>query len=502
MSNMIPLDLLVDVTSTGVRDTFTVNKLPTILMVKNNPLLPNKEFQEVLTATSAKTYFGSTSYVADFADTYFGVISKKATKPDRLWVYTLTESGQAEVIKGARVTSAVMTLNGDFGIKLGATTENFTVNLTDAVSYSACATLIQTEIRTSTNIALSSATVAFSAITGGFILTLSDLATYNASIVAGTTNDIHSQLGLTVAEGATFIPLITAKTFEEGLSAIDTNNGNYYAITTGFDLTINETIDELAIFGAFINGSNDRFVGVYAWNNSQIFVSDSGVMVLYEGYNGLCIDTKQKNTTNAFICGLISAMNLSLVAGNYNLAWNDASIFADVAVTDGEKYNAIKINKANAPSKFGILGQDDTIYMNGTILGSKTDSLNIYVCNSFLKFAIQIALYNMSKAQDIISLRGTRGIGFITSYLNEVFNSAVNANIIVRGATLTTTEKNVVVSAFPDNADKALDQIARQGYYYEVTSIDTVTKEMYITNAYMSNKPVDKIIVNNYILGA
>lgn len=502
MSNMIPLDLLVDVTSTGVRDTFTVNKLPTILMVKTNPLLPNKEFQEVLTATSAKSYFGSTSYVADFADTYFGVISKKATKPDRLWVYNFAETGQAEVIKGAKVTSAVMTLNGDFGIKLGSTTENFTVNLVGAISYSAVATLIQTEIRTSTNIALSGATVAFSAITGGFILTLSDLATYNASIVAGTANDIHSQLGLTVAEGATFIPLITAKTFEEALSAIDTNNGNYYVIATGFDLTIDVDTDELAELGTFVHGSNDRFMAVYSWSNAQIFTSDSGVMTKYEGYNGLFIDTKQDTTTNAFICGLISAMNLSIVAGNYNLAWNDASIFADVAITDGEQYNAMKVNKANAPSKFGILGQDDTIYMNGTILGSKTDSANIYMCNSFLKFAIQIALYNMSKAQDIISLRGTRGIGFVTSYLNEVFNSAVNANIIVRGATLTTTEKNVVISTFPNNSDKALTQIARQGYYYEVTRIDTVTKEMYITNAYMANKPVDKIIVNNYILGA
>lgn len=502
MSNMIPIDLLIDVTSTGVSDTFTVTKLPTLLIVKNNPLLPQKEFVEVLSATSAKTLFGSDTYVADFVDTYFGVVSKKATKADRLSIYTWAEAGQAETIKGVKVTSAVMTLNGDFGIKLGATTENFTVNLTGATTYAQVATLLQTEIRTSLNIALSSATVTYSAYTGGFVLTLSDLATYNAYIVAGTANDIHNKLGLTVAEGATFIPLNTAKTFEEALSAIETNNGNYYVITTGFDLVIDETTDQLQELGVFVHGSNDRFMAVYGWNNAQIFVSDSNVMDKYEGYNGLFIDTKLATTTNAFVCGLISAMNLALASGNYNIAWNDASVFSTVAITDAQQYEAMKVNKANAPSKFGVLGQDDTIYMNGTILGSKTSSVNIYLCNSFLKFAMQIALYNMSKAQDIISLRGKRGVGFITSYLNEVFNKAVGANIIVTGSTLTVTETNVVISNFPNNAQKALDQIARNGYYYEVTNIDTVTKEMYITSAYMANMPVDKIIVNNYILGA
>ena len=42
----------------------------------------------------------------------------------------------------------------------------------------------------------------------------------------------------------------------------------------------------------------------------------------------------------------------------------------------------------------------------------------------------------------------------------------------------------------------------KNGFYYAVSSINTVTKELYITQAYMANAPVKKIIVSNYILGA
>jgi len=504
MSSAIPLDLLVDVTSVGVQDAFTIGKLPTILIVKKNPLLPNKEFMEFTNATAVKTTFGVSSYAGGFSDVYFGVTSKKATKPDRLTVYTWAEDGQAESIKGAKLAASVLTLSGDFGVKLGETTENFTVDLSGAISYAAAATLIQTQINTSLTPALATATVTYSAVTGGFIVTLGTLTENNMEIVAGTANDIHEKMGLTIGEGATFIPLIEAKTFEEALMAIGENNGNYYAITTGFDLVIDEDtgVDELKDLGEFVHGSNDRFMAVYSWTNNQLFVGDSGATEAYEGYNGLVIDTALGDYTNAFLCGLISAMNLSLIAGNYNLAWNDASIYSTVAINDRTKYEAMKTNKVNAPAKFGILGQDDTIYMNGTILGSKTDSINIYLCNSFLKFALQIALYNMQKSQDIIGLRGTRGFGIVASYMDEVFNGAVSANIIATGATLTVTERNVVISNFPNNAEKALEEIQKRGFYYEVNRIDTVTKELYITQAYMGNMPVDRIIINSYILGA
>ena len=507
MSKALPLDLLIDITSQGVRDTFTLGKLPTILIEKANTDLPNPEFTEVLRgipdgAGIAKSLFGFTSNVGKFADIYFGVTAKGASKADRLWVYNWAESGQSEAIKGAKVDNSVFTLNGDFGIDLNNTVENFTVDLTEAISFTEAATIIQTEIRTSLNPVLSNATFTYNATTGGFVLSLATIDEYNVKFVAGSLDDIHDKLGMTNLEGALFIAHITAKTFDEALSAIAGYNGSFYVITPNFQLTIDSNTDELKTFGQFINNSNDRFMGVYSWINKSLLVMGSKATEKYEGYNGLLIDCQLNDFQGAFICGLIASINLSLVAGNENLAFQDNTIFQTSALVETQQYQALEENKANAPSKFGILGQDDTIYQSGAILGNKTSTANVYLCNSYLKFALQIALYNMFKAQKLISLRGKNGFGIISSYMNEVFENAVASGIIVAGAELTTTERNSIITNFPNNAEDAINAIQRDGFYYQVNRIDTVTKEMYITQAYMANTPVSKIVINNYILGA
>lgn len=502
MSKALPLDLLIDVTSQGVSDTFTLGKLPTILVTQADTSLPNAEFTQLLSTTSTKETFGFDSGVADFADIYFGVTAKGASKADQLWVYNWTETGQAEAIKGATVGSTIFGLTGDFGIDLNGTVENFTVDLTSAISYTEAAGIIETEINTSTTDALAAATFTYNVLTGGFVLYLGELGEFEVEFVDGTASDIHDQLGMTSLEGSLFIANIVGKTWEQSLTEINNYNGSFYVITPNFQLTIDENEDQLQEFGQFINNSNDRFLGVYSWANASLGVSGSGATDLYEGYNGLFIDWQLNDNQGAFICGLIASINLSLVAGNENLAFQDNTIFQTSALVDPSKYSAMEQNKANAPSKFGILGQDDTIYQTGTILGTKTDSANVYLCNSYLKFAIQISLYNMFKSQKLISLRGTTGRGIIFSYLNEVFENAVRSNIVVTGATLTTTETNSLITNFPDNAEGAIESVEKYGYYYEVNRIDTVTKEIYITQAYMANMPVSKIIINNYILGA
>lgn len=508
MSKALPLDLLISVTSQGVRDTFTLGKLPTILIEKANTSLPNPEFTEVLRgipdgSSIAKSKFGFTSGVANFASIYFGVTAKGASQADRLWVYNWAENGQAEAIRGAKVDTSVFLLNGTFGININETIEPFTVDVTGSLSFAEVATRIQTVINESEIPALETATFTYNTTSGGFVLSLGVINEFNVSFVStGSGTDIHDKLGMTTLEGALFIPYITAKTFDEALSTIGGYNGSFYVITPNFQLTIDSNVDELDKFGKFINSSNDRFMGVYSWKNKSIFVLGSEATKKYEGYNGLLIDAQLNDYQGAFTCGLIASINLSLVAGNENLAWQDNTIFSANTPTTEKQFLAMKENKANAPCKFGVLKQDDTTYQNGTILGTKTNVANVYLCNSYLKFALQIALYNMFKAQKLISLRGKAGFGIISAYMKEVFENATLSGIIVPDATLTTTERNFVISTFPANAELAIQSIEKVGYYYEVNRIDTVTREMYITQAYMANVPVDRIIINNYILGA
>lgn len=502
-NTFVSLDQFVDVTSTSVQDVFSLAKLPTLAITEANTSIPQEEFTEIIGTTQAQAIFGIDSPVSKFANVHFGVISKAATKVDRMFVYNWAKDGQHEAIRGGAITNAVMQLNGGFGISINGTVEQFEVDLTGSISFAEVASKLQTEIRTSTNPVLATATVTYSTVNKGFILiTSGDLEEYNILFVEGATNDIHNKLGFTTYEGGKNLPMLPSLTFEEVLARIKVANGAYYLITPLFEFSVDDTPVLLKALGEWTHNSNNRFASLYSWKNKALLDVSSGATVPYEGYNGLIIDYPVSDYQNGFISGLISAMNLSLVAGNYNIAWNDATIYSENALSEDAEYVGLKRNKGNSPVRTGILGQDDTIYMPGTILGSLTDSINVYVCNSYLKFAQQMAIYNMEKAQRIIALRGMKGIGTISLYLDEVYNNARDAEIIVAGAELTTTERASVISNFPKNPDKALENLYNFGYHYEVNRIDTVTKEMYITQVYMANIPVDRIIVNNYILGA
>lgn len=500
MSGYVSLDKLIDITSSSVTDAFSLSKLPT-LAIRKADSIPNGEFTEVTGITSAQNLFGVSSDVAKFATKHFAVVSKNATKVDRMFVYNWAEDGQAESLRGGAITNSVMALSGDFGISLNGVVENFTVDLTSATTFAEVATALQTEIRTSTKLALANATVTYVAQFKAFVLTLAVKEEFNVSVVAGTANDIHDTLGWTTNEGVKFIEFLPARTFAEVLNRIKAVNGAYYLITTLFSFDTLTELDDLIEVGEWVHASQNRFSFLYSWANKQLLDASSGSTSSLIGFNGLIIDYPTEEYQNGYVAGLISSLNLSLVSGNSNIAFNDASIFSTPIEKD-ENYDGLEANRANAPVKFGILGQSDTIYMLGLIMGSLTDSINVYICNSFLKFAQQIALYNMFKSQKIISLRGGKGFGTIKLYMDEVFNNAVASNIIVTGAELTTSEKASLIDNFPNNAEKAQLEVSKFGYYYEVNRVDTVTKEMYITQAYMANMPVRKIVINSFVLGA
>ncbi|WP_299546051.1 DUF3383 family protein [uncultured Helicobacter sp.] len=510
----LPLDLIIDVTSVGVKDTFTIGKLNTIIIEKYNEALPIEKFTQVANLQQAQSIFGFDSPVVDFASVYFGFLSKSATKCDYLFVYSWSEADLPAVLKGGKAPalSVLKTLNGGFNITIGKTTATIkNLDLTGATDFANAASLIQQAIngaegQTSNN-NFTDAVVSYSPITGGFIVKsglkgAGETISYISAPTDGT--DISGSLGLREIDGARIIEGDNgANTFAEALKEISDNNGNYYLISPNFEFDDVET--DLTAFGQFLNTSNDRFAGVYSWSNPQLDILNSGATQAYEGYNGLIIDNKKQDYQNALLCGIISALDLTKNGGNYNIAFNDATSFQVKAISDRMAYEAMVANKANAPCKFGVLGQDDTIYMDGTILGNKTSSINVYVCNSFLKFKQQIQLFNMFKAQKLIGVRGSQSQAIVYSYLDSVFQEAVNANIIAQGVSLTTTERTSVIDTFRglvDDISQVIEKLETSGYFYIISDINVTTREISITEAYTANTPAKKIVINNYILGA
>lgn len=625
----LPLDLIVDITSSAVKDTFMIGKLNTLCINKYDPNNPQPKFVEAHQLSDIIGTYGLDSAMYGFGGVYFGVISKSATRADTLYIYNWSKENVAPFLNGARITllDDIQSLRGSFILAINGIEREVAIDFDLVTSFSEAGEKLQEAIR-SAGIGLDAeseklfsevkayynpVTQGFTIVSGGtgdgntisfalpytaqkvepievvqsvadidsidnpltlkesefytlnftglptntsfkityndvagttqeealtlagnkltipndLIVNLINLQATNVKLIANDpdddnaqanprevevnivleanpiTEDIHDKLGLTQDEGATAEAGYNGlETLSEVLADIEGNNGNYYVLTTAF--AFDDIRAQLHEFGKFLNASNDRFLGVYSWNSKGI-ITTKGFLKEFQGYNGLVIDYQTMPYQQGLVCGYISAMELNNPSGNYNIAFNDATIFSGNALTETIHYQNLVNNKANAPCKFGILGQDDTIYMDGTCMGSKTNSINIYCANSFIKMNQQIALFNMFKSQKMIAVRGRQTQGVVRAYLDDVFTKAVKANIICRGATLTTTEVQMVKNTFVDYVDD-LDQLIRDiennGYFYAVTDFDLVNKTMNIVEAYVANTPAKKIIVNIYILGA
>lgn len=500
MSLALPLDLLVDITSQSVGNpTFTIGKLPTLLITKYNSAVPNAQFTSFTTLNAVKKAFNVDS-VQNFASNYFGFTSKNATKADLLAVYNWSTTDTPAAIKGATAPSVatLATLNGNVVFTIDGVSETIVLDFSGVSTLTAAATVIQTALNAKDG-GFKNATCEFSSFTDGFIIkTGTTGANASISISAAADSDLSTSLGLSAGEGAEFISGYKATDFDGALTAIDEQNGNYYIITTDFEFDTLES--DLITFGAWLKNSNGRFLGIYS--DANILTLDTEFL---DSYDGLLLDYKLADSQNGLVCAYFSSLNLSKANANVNIAFNDATLFSTKAITERAVFEKLEAKKLNAPCKFGILGQDDTRYMNGDIFGTLTQSANVYFANSYIKFQEQIALYNMMSSGKLIGIRDLQSLNTAQGYIAEVFENSVKARLIAVGATLTSDEKSAISQIFDgvvDSVEDVYNAVSQYGYFFKITDIDTKSKTLTITQIYMANAPVRKFVIANYILGA
>lgn len=347
--------------------------------------------------------------------------------------------------------------------------------------------------------AFTDASVIYSTQTSGFIIS-SGTKGADSSISAiespSAETDISEQLGLSQANGARVINgLDSIPSFTALLDLIQAENGAYYVLQFDTDLSDDNQLE----FAKFINNSSDRFLGIINTQDSAI-ISQENALQAYLSYNGVLIEYTKDKSPLGLSAGIISALNFKQNGGNTNIAFNSASAFKNIAITDKAQFKTLEANNANSILKFAQIGQSQVWYGMGNIQGTKTNNANVYIANSYLMFQLQFSLANMIDSQGLIGMRGNANESIILAYLQDVFTGGVNAGIIVGGAELNTTEKQTILSAF--KKESAITAIERQGYYYTIDSIDLVNSTINISTAYIANKAVKKLVINNYILGA
>ena len=311
--------------------------------------------------------------------------------------------------------------------------------------------------------------------------------------------DISGLLSLTKEKGAVvFDGRDAIGSFDNVLSEIKTDNGAYFVLA--FDWELSEA--ESQTLGEFVDSSNNRFLGIVNSTNANL-TTQEGASDRLKGYNGIILDYfKDLEAVNGFSAGLISAINFSQTNGNANLAFNDATRYVKQAIQTQAELNTLESNLANSILEFSQIGQSRAWYGMGNIMGTLTNSANVYIGNAYLHFQLQLQFANMFNSQSFIGLRGKNNEGILTAYIEAVFQGCVNNGIIIQGAELTTTEEQSLITAFSDKGESAVSQCSRSGYFYEIGTANLEKQTLPISIAYVANKAAKRIVITNYVLGA
>ena len=502
----IPLSWLVDITSVGVKDSFSLSKLPTLLITKYDSEYINPKWSKFYDVDSVKKAFGANTSVGKFGNNYFNVVNKMSSKPDLLNVYVWNENATPAILQGGRVSSInTLKTSGAFSLTIGNDTRDVKVDLSDVVSYTDIATKLQSAInKAGTNPALpnfTKATCIFDTIKQGFRISSGESGVISISYASEPTTltDISSLLSLTQDKRAVIYEgRDTIGSFDNVLSEINLENGAYFVLA--FDWELSEA--ESQTLGEFVNSSNNRFLGIINSTNATL-TTQEGVSEALKGYNGIILDYfKDLRAVNGFSAGLISAIDFSQTNGNANLAFNDATRYVTQAIQTQAELNTLESNLANSILEFSQIGQSQAWYGMGNIMGTLTNSANVYIGNAYLCFQLQLQFANMFNAQSFIGLRGKNNEGILTSYIESVFQGCVNNGIIIQGAELTTTEKQKLISVFGGKGESAVSQCSRGGYFYEIGTANLEKQTLPISIAYVANKAAKRIVITNYVLGA
>ena len=225
-----------------------------------------------------------------------------------------------------------------------------------------------------------------------------------------------------------------------------------------------------------------------------------------KGYNGLRLIFRNTNgEIDGLFAGITSSKDFSTINGNFSDSYNPCDEFESVAVKSISELENLETNQCNSVATFGSMGQFVTATYGDFVCGEITNSSTIYTANAFLVLSEQMAIMNMFLNEPLVGLRGANNQGKFYNVIDSEFQKALRNGTAIRlqdENELTTTEKNKMYSVFGELGGTAIKALWKNGYFFTIDGVDLVEKKVHISQAYVGNGPVKKVVIANYILGA
>lgn len=521
----LPFYKFVPITGSVAAPAFTTEKKHALLAT-TNPLISTADKYLVFSGFSALTNFaaelGTNGADYQFAQKYFGFLSKSGYGVQKLLVARWYKEAAAPFIKGTSDVASVSALkaveNGSFKMTLNGSEFEVVVNLSTANSYSDVADLIQTAVRANSGggEAYTAATVEYNTVAKGFVITsgATGASSSAGTVAAGATGtDISGMLGLleaVISQGA------DAETYANFCDRMLNANSGAFSITT------NEELDEDGITAAvaWLQGVLGGEQTINTLNRLVFNISDletakaiqSSLSTLsYTGYV-VCYDPNNE-LVHALDCAICAAIDFNAANGAVNFNFQPATGYTPITtlgtVVD---YQQGKTNMSLAEEldnlcisyiySVGFGDQEQVLYGMGLMQGS-FGTEDVQVNESWLENDLQTRIMNGFISLEKLKLQGTDARDFMASIIAPSFEQGQTNGAIAYNGTLSDTDRNSIVTATGNPA--AADSVADNGYYYQIqplTSEDISKRRVRILVCYLCGGVVNKVVITNRIYGA
>lgn len=510
--NTIPFKYFVEIKSSTVKSTFSVGRLNALCITK--PALTLGRFLEFGSSDAVLSQYGVTSAEYAYALKYFSYTSKAATGPKKITFCNAYDGATSAtlytgVIKDLQPLKAIE--KGSFQISMnGELCEVKDLNFTNAVSFGdVCtsiveglkvATVVETQAVT-TNDAFLNAKCSYNAELSQVVIVAGDSG-YTSTISelsAGTVDtDISAILQGTLKLGAKIVNGDDALPMQKLITSIDEYNGDYYTISSNFELKEDADIEALA---KMVSASDGRYMAVVNFRSKQAVLAGD-FFAKYNGFDGFFGNYYKNESINALTQAFVASVDYFTTNGNQNMNFIPSSTY-EVTVDNSQALTNLGNNRLNSIYSVGGFGQAQTLYGEGKIFGDKFKNAVVYIANSFLILQLQINNLNNFISSSFLGVRDVNSQNAIIGISTGVLSNAINAGIIIAGANLTSVEEQKVIELTGDNM--APTQIKTYGYILQIeepTDDDINNNRLRVKLIYMSNTPLNRLVISNFILGA
>lgn len=145
-NTVIPFSKFINITTSGVSDTFTFNRLNALAIT--TPLIPMPATVEAGSLEAVAKLYGAVSQEYSYAEEFFGYTSKNATKAQKLTFYnSYPEAQKASLVGAAIAILDEIKQQGSLSLKINGNSYNFDINLENISSFSDAAEIINSNLQ-------------------------------------------------------------------------------------------------------------------------------------------------------------------------------------------------------------------------------------------------------------------------------------------------------------------------------------------------------------------